>query len=353
MEKWDKLSMKDRSKYIQLAVSSGVTDLNDIRNTYNSFAKGGYTKWKQKIREHKGIDIDNDPTYDYEGFYNSNPNIAWDMMNEAKDSHFPDEFKTAIHPTFSNESRYSGNKNRFNPKGITGGTWVDDYTYQLSQDQFNNDWDTDRTLDYLQEAAPYKVGFYGPDGSVILRSITVTPQSYALNRSREANSPNTDFSYAQDMTDIQKFGANKLAGIPLIDLDPHTCLNTVTSFYNPESTVASNDNIVANPEKYGYKQIKQKDAVPGDLIILSDRNNHPNHAVMFDSVSEGYGVHNGYNYEPGDTLVNYSNGGRGSNDYRLQGPLSRFDNPKKAGGDFSGKRTYLRYIGKKNKQKNQ
>ena len=40
MEKWDKLSMKDRSKYIQLAVSSGVTDLNNIKDTYNSCLKG-------------------------------------------------------------------------------------------------------------------------------------------------------------------------------------------------------------------------------------------------------------------------------------------------------------------------
>ena len=42
--KWNELSMKDRSKYIQLAVSSGVTDLNNIRDTYNSFAEGGDTQ---------------------------------------------------------------------------------------------------------------------------------------------------------------------------------------------------------------------------------------------------------------------------------------------------------------------
>ena len=70
---------------------------------------------------------------------------------------------------------------------------------------------------------------------------------------------------------------------------------------------------------------------------------------MFDSVSEGYGEYNGFNYVPGDTLVNYSNGRRGPNDYRVQKPLPIFDNPDKAGGDFSGPRTYLRYTGKKNK----
>lgn len=346
---WNELSMADRAKYIQLGVSNGITDLSFIRNAYNSFDKGGYTKWKEKIKEHKGINIDEDPTYDYEGFYYSNPSRAWDMMNKDSNAHFTDEFKTSLHPSFSNESRYSGYKNRYNPNGITGGTWLDDYNYQLSQSQFENDWNTDRTLDYFEVAEAHPVRLYGPDGSTMLRSVTVTPQTSALNRSREAKGPNTDFSYAQDMTGTQKFGANWLAGIPLIGVDPHTCLNTVTGFYDLENTVASNYNIVAHPEDYGYKKIDQKDAVPGDLIILSNGEGHPEHAVMFDSVSENYGIHNSFPYAPGDTLVNYSNGGRNKSDYRLQGPLPRFDDPDKAGGDFSGPRTYLRYTGKKKK----
>lgn len=35
---WDKLSMADRAKYIQLAVVNGVTDLDNIRSSYNSYA---------------------------------------------------------------------------------------------------------------------------------------------------------------------------------------------------------------------------------------------------------------------------------------------------------------------------
>lgn len=44
------------------------------------------------------------------------------------------------------------------------------------------------------------------------------------------------------------------------------------------------------------RQIPQKEALPGDIIILSDKNNYPKHAVMFDKVVNE------------DTLVNYSNG---------------------------------------------
>lgn len=44
---WNKLSMADKAKYISLAVQSGVTDIGHIRDTYNSYARGGYTKWKE------------------------------------------------------------------------------------------------------------------------------------------------------------------------------------------------------------------------------------------------------------------------------------------------------------------
>jgi hypothetical protein len=33
----------------------------------------GYWDWKKAIQNYKGIDIDNDPTYDYYGFYKENP----------------------------------------------------------------------------------------------------------------------------------------------------------------------------------------------------------------------------------------------------------------------------------------
>ena len=38
---WNDLSMKGRARYIQMGVSSGITDLSVIRDTYNRYAKGG------------------------------------------------------------------------------------------------------------------------------------------------------------------------------------------------------------------------------------------------------------------------------------------------------------------------
>lgn len=37
---WNKLSMADRAKYIQLGIQNGVTDLSTIRNIYNTYAGG-------------------------------------------------------------------------------------------------------------------------------------------------------------------------------------------------------------------------------------------------------------------------------------------------------------------------
>lgn len=353
MKKWNELSMAERVPYIKMALDSGITDLGLVSDRYNSYAKGGYLEWKRAIKAYKGIDIDNDPTYDYEGYYTSNPKSAWAMLDNDPEAHFTDEFKTALHPSFSDESRYSGTKNKYNPKGIRGGRWIDDTHYIMSHDMLNNnDYDVSRTREYLKRAESRPVTIYAPDGGVMLDEVVVTPRLSALNRSREATKPNTDFSGAQDMTPMQRWGANNLAnwfGEHMLGIDPHTCLNTVTGFYNPKATVAANVNMVARPEDFGYESIEQKDAKPGDIIILSNKDNHPTHAVMFDSVSEGEGTHNGYPIHVGDTLVNYSNGGRGKNDYRLKGPLPRFDDPDYAGGDFSGVHRYYRYKGKKKK----
>lgn len=62
-----------------------------------------------------------DPTYDYRGFYEKYPESSANSK-----THWTDEFKTVHHPTFSTESRYSGNKNKFNPQGLRGGFWNGD-----------------------------------------------------------------------------------------------------------------------------------------------------------------------------------------------------------------------------------
>jgi len=44
-------------------------------------------------------------------------------------AHFTDIGKTVYHPTFSNESSYSGKVSDFNPRGTVGGSWNEEDYY--------------------------------------------------------------------------------------------------------------------------------------------------------------------------------------------------------------------------------
>ena len=194
----------------------------------------------------------------------------------------------------------------------------------------------------------YRTG-YDPElrieriGFIDLPEIVVTPDAddyrrLALDRSRRATSPTVNFDNAIDLSFIGKLNAN---------YDGHTCLNTVTSFYGPQYTGAVNREFVVDPQRYGFKQIPQKQALPGDIIILSDQTNHPNHAVIFDSVAKKDGISpQGKVYIKGDTLVNYSNGSQKKDGYRKQNPISVYLGPD-AGGDFTGVKRYFRFTGER------
>lgn len=366
MNRWDKLSMADRAKYIKLAVENGVTDLAEIRNTYNSYAEGGFTSGANVNAIYEAASKVEElgyPTHKYD-FTQSEEWANARGYFPDKRGHRDDRVKKPAHPTHPSRGTWNGDNFHLTELGMKdpnytmfgmadGGQdpqatlYYDDavvlpeFTVTPKGNYIHNSYDN-LNIKFAEG------GYLGDENHPItLKEVVVTPQSSALARSRQARRPNADFSHAQDMTGMQRFGANYLAGVPIIGTNPHTCLNTVTGFYDSNNTVAANIHMVAHPEDYGYKEISQKEAIPGDLIILSNKDNHPTHAVMFDQVAEGNGIHRGYPIEVGDTLVNYSNGGRGNSDYRIQGPLPRFDDPEKAGGDFSGTHRYYRYVGKK------
>ena len=78
--------------------------------------KRSFSDWVNKASEYKGIKIKYDPTYDYKGWYNEDPNRAYALLNDDSNAHFDDKWKTPYHPTFSDQSVYSNAKH-------PGGTW--------------------------------------------------------------------------------------------------------------------------------------------------------------------------------------------------------------------------------------
>ena len=95
----------------------------------------------------------NDNTYNYKQMYKDNPNF------EIKEGHFKDTYKTVYHPTFSNESIYSGNKSEYNPRGTIGGRWIYDKIqerneYRPSYSQVvNDDFDYATTSRYIENSS--------------------------------------------------------------------------------------------------------------------------------------------------------------------------------------------------------
>lgn len=134
---WDKLSMAEKAEMMKVAVRNGITNLQEIRKKYNEFAEGGdisdeeyidtmekvaeenYKKWGFNNPDEALVHALNDNTYNYRGYYNKYP-----QSSANADTHWTDEFKTVYHPTFSNQSIYSGKKSQYNPNGRTGGFWL-------------------------------------------------------------------------------------------------------------------------------------------------------------------------------------------------------------------------------------
>ena len=97
--------------------SGGISDAQYFQ-IMERVAEQNYKNWGLPNSDAALIQALNDNTYNYRGYYNKYPN-----SRANADTHWTDEFKTVYHPTFSNESKYSGKKSKYNPKGLKGGHW--------------------------------------------------------------------------------------------------------------------------------------------------------------------------------------------------------------------------------------
>ena len=88
-------------------------------NIMEGVAERHYRYWDLPNPDYALLQALNSNVYNYRGYYNKYPKGD----GNAKD-HWSDEFKTVYHPTFSDESVYSGKKSQYNPKGLKGGYWI-------------------------------------------------------------------------------------------------------------------------------------------------------------------------------------------------------------------------------------
>ena len=176
--KWNDLSMKEKAAIIKVGVANGITKLDDIKNKFDD---GGYLDYMEKLAKKKARDwgenedeiltmMLNDNTYNYRAFYDNNRELALKMLTEDPEAHFSDVGKTVYHPTFSNESIYSGKKSQYNPRGTIGGTWKGN-EYVPSESQLKNkDFNYRYTKSYLKGSEEYisnKYKKYDEGGSIL------------------------------------------------------------------------------------------------------------------------------------------------------------------------------------------
>lgn len=120
------------------------------RRGNNMHFKGGkdgrsFNDWSNKASTYKGIKIKSDPTYNYKGWYNEDPNRAYALLNDDPSAHFDDKWKTPYHPTFSDQSVYSNAKH-------PGGTWGRRDFRDIYYAPFVSNVPFDRRLNYIINA---------------------------------------------------------------------------------------------------------------------------------------------------------------------------------------------------------
>ena len=119
-------------KYKRSIEDAGRISDEEYYNIMEGVAERNYRDWGLPNPDAALLQALNDNSYNYRGYYDKYPN----GNGNAKD-HWTDEFKTVYHPTFSDESIYSGKKSQYNPKGLKGGYWIEEVfmpaNYQTTQ----------------------------------------------------------------------------------------------------------------------------------------------------------------------------------------------------------------------------
>lgn len=236
-------------------------------------------------------------------------------------------------------------KGQYGLLSTRGGYIVQD---KAGKNGYNTTYRADRDMTINGEKIPKGASFkivkgYNNQTTVIVNN---NKRQQALANSRMVDAkPNTYFINAVDMPLHSRVKGTLLGA--------HTCINTATGFYDSNRTFGKTKSFTEGQHPR-YSEIPANEAQPGDIVIFTNKDGKANHAAMMDGIStterfSGYpvdGYPQGYPVHVGDTLLNYSNGGRKPQDYRHSAPMSLYNAGEElAGDDFSGPRHWFRYVG--------
>lgn len=254
--------------------------------------------------------------YDYPTYFAENREDAAAHLTGS--GHFPDTYKTAEHPTFSDESRYSGSRNKFNPKGITGDHWSNtpnsvgnrtgqEWQYQFSPSQLLHLWNIPRTLNHLANTEDDGVYVTMPGGSPLMLGNTIyggvlpNVDVYPRRTMAKGGIARTDASLGTNLITLPVFNQdNRLyqlaqyaynylkgkffpfSGSAVIDLNNKNVARIQQDDQNIESILA-NEFVESNKNTYRRK----KDFINTTDTLLGDKR------IPLSKIRTFYGIENG------------------------------------------------------------
>lgn len=165
-KKWNDLSMAERASYIKLAVENGVTDLSQIRDTYNKYAEGGdfsagaMTDALYKSAEE--VESLGYPAHNYDFTQSEEWANAHGYYPDER-GHRDDRVKKPSHPTHPSRGTWNGmNEFQLTDKGM------EDPNYTMFG-MADGGQDPQATLTYA--------------GAIVLPELTVTPRGNYIHNS--------------------------------------------------------------------------------------------------------------------------------------------------------------------------
>jgi len=104
---------------------------------------------------------------------------------------------------------------------------------------------------------------------------TTSPQWQYAKRALACKGANYDLRYCIDLpADSRKDYTNT-------SWKPLPCINTASSLYNDKHRAGNCNKFMANPERWGFREVSADEAVPGDMMLFFRRSDGARHAGVY------------------------------------------------------------------------
>lgn len=103
----------------------------------------------------------------------------------------------------------------------------------------------------------------------------VSPKWKYAKRALACHSANYDLRYCIDLPEGSRKDFTNTTWKPM------PCINTATSLYNDKHRAGNCNKFMANPEKWGFHEVSEDEAVSGDLMLFIRKKDGARHAGVY------------------------------------------------------------------------